>query len=117
VSRQAEYFRELNESSSSGYRRILKASVLIGGSSLISILFGILRTKVLALLIGREGMGLFGAYSSVTALVSAATGFGIQTSGVRQIAQSLERKILSKSLLSGMCCGGLRLPLALSGCC
>lgn len=43
---------------------------------------------MLAVLLGTEGMGLFGAYSSVTTLVSGITGMGISNSGVRQIAEA-----------------------------
>jgi len=74
---------------SSSYRQILKSSALIGGSSIINVLLGVVRTKVMAVLIGTEGMGLFGAFSSVTALVGGIAGMGINTSGVRQIAAAM----------------------------
>jgi enterobacterial common antigen flippase len=66
----------------------VKSSALIGGSSVINIVLGIIRTKALALFIGPSGMGLYGAYSSLTALVSSISGMGISTSGVRQIAEA-----------------------------
>ena len=72
---------------SSSFREILKSSVLIGGSSIISVLLATVRTKVMAVLIGTEGMGLFGAYASVTTMVSTLAGLGISSSGVRQIAE------------------------------
>jgi PST family polysaccharide transporter len=70
------------------YKEIVKSSALIGGTSVINVALGILRTKVLALLIGPAGMGLFSAFSSVTTLVSSVAGMGINTSGVRQIAEA-----------------------------
>ena len=73
----------------SSYRQILKSSALIGGSSFINILFSVVRTKVLAVFIGTEGIGLFGALSSVTSLVSGISGLGISNSGVRQIAAAV----------------------------
>jgi enterobacterial common antigen flippase len=73
---------------SSSYRQILKSSALIGGSSVVNVLFGIVRTKVLAVLIGTEGMGLFGAYGSLTTMVGGIAGMGISKSGVRQIAEA-----------------------------
>jgi len=73
----------------SSYRRVLKSSALIGGSSVVNVLLGIVRTKVLAMLIGTSGMGLFGAFSSVTTLVGGIAGMGINLSGVRQIAEAV----------------------------
>jgi len=70
------------------YKQILKSSALIGGSSVVNILLGIVRTKVLAVLIGTKGMGLFGAYTAVTTLISGIAGMGIGRSGVRQIAEA-----------------------------
>jgi enterobacterial common antigen flippase len=73
----------------SSYRQILKSSALIGGSSFINLALGLLRTKVLAVLIGTGGMGLFGTFNSITMLVSGIAGMGISTSGVRQIAEAV----------------------------
>jgi len=72
----------------SSYRRILKSSALIGGSSVLNVLLGIVRTKVLAVLIGANGMGLFGALSSLTTLAGGIAGMGINASGIRQIAEA-----------------------------
>ncbi len=43
---------------SSSYRQVLKTSSIIGGSSAINILIGLVRTKALALLLGSVGVGL-----------------------------------------------------------
>jgi PST family polysaccharide transporter len=66
----------------------MKSSSIIGGSSVINILIGIVRTKVLAVLLGPAGMGLVGVYGSITELVSTLAGMGITFSGVRQIAEA-----------------------------
>lgn len=63
--------------------------MVIGGSSIVTIALGFVRTKAIALLIGTEGMGLFGALNSVTTLVGGIAGMGISTSGVRQIAEAV----------------------------
>lgn len=69
------------------YGQILKSSALIGGSSAFNnVLLGIVRNKVMALLLGREGVGLFGLYGSVLDLTQSVAGMGINSSGVRQIA-------------------------------
>jgi antigen flippase len=69
--------------------QILKSSVLIGSSQALNIFFGILRTKVMALLLGPTGVGLLGLYSSISDLVRSVAGLGINTSGVRQIAEAV----------------------------
>ena len=72
------------------YRAILTSTLVMGGSSVASILLGIVRTKVLALLIGPAGVGLAGLYLSTTNLVTAIFGLGIGESGVRSIAAGAE---------------------------
>ena len=70
------------------YGQILKSSAMIGGSSVINIALGIIRTKVLALLLGPSGVGLFGLYSSIADMARGIAGMGINSSGVREIAES-----------------------------
>ena len=62
----------------------------MGGSSVIGILLGVVRTKALALLMGPSGVGLAGLYTSTTSLVIAIFGMGIGESGVRSMAASAE---------------------------
>ena len=70
------------------YSQILKSSALIGGSSVVVILIGIVRTKIMAILLGSAGFGLLGLCSSIVELVVAVAGMGINSSGVRQIAEA-----------------------------
>ena len=65
----------------SSYIQIFKSTALIGGSAVINALLGIVRTKALAVMIGTEGMGLFGVFSSVTTFVSGIAGMGVNSSG------------------------------------
>ncbi|PYV47486.1 MAG: hypothetical protein DMG92_16240 [Acidobacteria bacterium] len=71
------------------YGRILKSSALIGGSTAVNMLFGIMRTKAMALLLGPSGVGLLGIYGSISELARSVAGLGINNSGVRQIAESI----------------------------
>lgn len=75
------------EQTGSSYGQILKSTTLVGGSQVINILLGIIRTKFMAVLLGPAGIGLMGLYSAVTGTVGAMTGMGIGSSGVRQIAE------------------------------
>ena len=70
------------------YGQILKSSALVGGSSVLNIGIGILRTKVLAVLLGPAGFGLLSVYGSVVTLTQTFAGMGINSSGVRQIAEA-----------------------------
>jgi enterobacterial common antigen flippase len=72
----------------SSYRQILKSTTLIGGSQVINILLGIIRTKILAVLLGPSGVGLIGLYTSITGAIGTFAGMGIGSSGVRQIADA-----------------------------
>jgi PST family polysaccharide transporter len=55
----------------------------------VNILLGIVRTKVLALLLGPGGVGLIGIYSSILDIARNIAGMGINSSGVRQIAEAV----------------------------
>lgn len=70
------------------YGQILKSSALIGGSSAVNIVAGIVRTKAMALWIGPAGVGLLGLYDSILNLTQSIAGMGINSSGVRQIAEA-----------------------------
>jgi enterobacterial common antigen flippase len=71
------------------YGQILKSSALIGGSSLLNIGIGIVRTKVMAVLLGPIGVGLMGVYGSIADLALSIAGMGINGSGMRQIAEAV----------------------------
>ena len=70
------------------YRGILKATSLIGGSSLVKMLIGMVRTKFVAVMLGPTGVGLMGVYSSIVGIVSTVSEMGISNSGIRQIAEA-----------------------------
>lgn len=71
------------------YTQILKSTALIGGSSLITVGFSIIRNKAMALILGPEGVGLMAIYSSIADIGQAVAGLGVQSSGVRQIAEAV----------------------------
>ena len=68
--------------------KILKSSVLIGGSQIITLLLGVIRSKAIALLLGPTGFGLLGLLLSIKTTVSTFADLGIQRSGVREIAHT-----------------------------
>lgn len=74
---------------SRSYGQILKSSALVGGSQVANIAIGIGRTKAMALLLGPSGFGLFGLYGTIVSLTQTIAGMGINSSGVRQIAEAV----------------------------
>src|SRR5262249_50413682 len=73
---------------STSYSQILTSTAWVGGSSLVNIIIGIARTKAMAMLLGPSGFGLAGLYMSVASLAQSIAGMGINSSGVRQIAEA-----------------------------
>jgi len=71
------------------YGQILKSSALIGGSQVVNVAIRIVRTKALAVLLGPAGVGLMGVYESIASLAQSIAGMGINSSGVRQIAEAV----------------------------
>ncbi|MBO9197576.1 O-antigen translocase [Rhizobium sp. 16-449-1b] len=78
----------LNTAGRQSYTQILKSTVMIGGSSVVNIGFSVVRNKAMALMLGPEGVGLIGLYNATTDIVHSVAGFGLNASGVRQIAES-----------------------------
>ena len=77
----------MNETSAS-YRRILRSSSIIGGASFLNIAIGLVRTKVLAILLGPTGVGLVGLYRGLMETASSVATLGVNTVGTRQIAEA-----------------------------
>jgi enterobacterial common antigen flippase len=73
------------------YDEILKSSALIGVSQVLSILVRIVRTKMMAVLLGPAGIGLMGVLGVIEELASSIAGMGLRMSGVRQIADAAGR--------------------------
>lgn len=80
----------------SSARRILRASSIMGGSSIVTIACGIISAKLLAVRLGPEGVGLIGLLQSAQVLTAALAGMGLSSSGVRLIAMAHANKDLSE---------------------
>lgn len=74
------------------HRQILKSSSIIGGASVINILIGLFKIKVVAVLLGPAGIGLIGLLQNVMALSANVTSMGVGTVGTRQIAEANAKK-------------------------
>ena len=73
------------------YRQILRSSAIIGGSSIVSVLVVIGKTKIAALWLGPTGVGLIGLFNGIVGTISAVVGLGIGGAGTRQIAEAAAR--------------------------
>lgn len=74
----------------SSYRSIMKATSLFGGVQVFNIIIAIIRSKIIAVLLGPAGMGMVGLLSSTAGLISSLTNFGLGTSAIRDIAAANE---------------------------
>jgi antigen flippase len=79
----------MSDSGKKSYGEILKSSALIGGSAAMVMGFGAVRNKAMAVLLGTTGYGFFGMYITVSELARMLAGLGINSSGVRQIAEAV----------------------------
>ena len=77
--------------SESSYGTIVKSSSIIGGSQGLGYIIGLFRAKLVAVLIGPEGVGLVGIYNSIVRMGMTVSGMGMGSSGVRAIANARER--------------------------
>lgn len=70
----------------SSYRQIMKATSLFGGVQVFNILISVIRSKVVAVLLGPSGMGIMGLLNSTIGLIGSLTNFGLGTSAVKDVA-------------------------------
>lgn len=76
------------EENRESYKQIFKSTTIVGGAQIINIIIGIVRNKVIALLLGPSGVGIAGLFQAIIELVKNGTGLGINFSGVKSIAEN-----------------------------
>lgn len=76
-------------STNSSYEHIIKYTGIFGGIQGMNILVALLRNKIIAVLLGPNGMGLISLFNSTVRVMSDGTGLGIPISGVRNISEAL----------------------------
>ncbi|MDR2407072.1 MAG: oligosaccharide flippase family protein [Bacteroidales bacterium] len=72
----------------SNYKKGIKGTSLFGGVQVFIIITGMIKTKIVAVLLGPDGMGFMGLLTSTVNLISTYTNCGLATSAVREIAAS-----------------------------
>jgi len=74
------------------YQSVLKATSLFGGVQIISIIITIIRSKIIALLLGPEGVGISNLLSRPLQLITTATQLGLDKSAVKEISSQNKEK-------------------------
>lgn len=77
--------------SKNSYSHIVKYTGLLGGVQGINIMIGLVRNKLVAVLLGPSGVGLISLFTSAINLLASATNLGIATSAVKNISEAYER--------------------------
>jgi len=77
------------DTAAGSYRSILKSTSIIGGSSVLNILIGMVKTKFVAVLLGPSGVGYMSMLVQIASLVTTVSGMGLSSSGVRQVAEAV----------------------------
>jgi antigen flippase len=101
VSESSKLPAERKTTERGSYGQILTSSAVVGGSAALKIAIGIVRTKALAVLLGPAGFGLFGLFGSVADLSQNIAGMGVNSSGVRQIAEAVgssDNELIAKTV-------------------
>lgn len=78
------------ERQTDSYRHILKYTSLFGGIQGLNILVGMIRNKLVAVILGPNGMGLISLFNSTIKLVSDSTNMGVSVSGVKTLSEAYE---------------------------
>lgn len=72
----------------SSYRSIFKATSLFGGVQFFQILVSIIKSKIIAVLLGPEGVGIQGLFQSAVQVIQSVTSVGLQQSAVRDVSEA-----------------------------
>lgn len=75
-------------SKKTSYQQIIKSTTIFGGSQAFIILIGIIRTKIIAILLGPTGIGIIGIYQSIIDMMRSGFSLGLDTAGVKDIAET-----------------------------
>jgi O-antigen/teichoic acid export membrane protein len=76
----------MSKENQNSYRQIMKATSIFGGVQVFNIIIQVIRSKMVAILLGPAGMGLMGMLTATTGIISSLTNFGLGTSAVKDIS-------------------------------
>ncbi len=73
---------------SDNYSGIFKSTFLFGFVQIVRLLVGVVKNKLVAILLGTEGMGIMGLFNNALQLIKTGAGLGISQSAVRDISEA-----------------------------
>jgi O-antigen/teichoic acid export membrane protein len=77
----------MNQEHDESYSHVLKYTGVFGGVQGLNVLIGLVRNKIVAVLLGPGGMGLVSLFTTTISFISQATHLGISFSAVRHISE------------------------------
>ncbi len=80
------------------YHSILKYISMFGGVQIINVLIGLVRNKLVAVILGPNGFGFISLLNSTIKLISESTNLGISFTAVRQISDYFEQEDNEKTI-------------------
>ncbi len=72
----------------SKHKEILKGTSIFGGLQVFNILIALIRAKMIAILLGPEGVGLSGLYQNAMGMITFIASLGLNNSGIKYISES-----------------------------
>lgn len=76
--------------STSSYRNILKGTSIFGGVQIFNALIGVVRGKLVAMILGPEGMGISSLFVSTTSMLQQFSSLGLNLSALKEISVARE---------------------------
>jgi PST family polysaccharide transporter len=73
---------------SSTYKGIFKSTALFGFVQAFKVIIGIAKNKIVAVLLGPEGMGIIGIFQTAIQFIQTGAGLGVNQSAVRDISEA-----------------------------
>lgn len=74
------------ENTSASYKNILKTTSLFASVKVVTIIVNVIKNKVVAVLLGTNGVGLLGIFSTTLSVINTISDLGISKSSVRNIS-------------------------------
>ncbi|MDD4993936.1 MAG: oligosaccharide flippase family protein [Paludibacter sp.] len=87
-----------SESDKSSYNQILKTTSVFGAVKIFTVLINMFKSKIIAVFLGPQGMGIFGLLSYPLNLAVQLFGLGINTSGIPEVAKQKNEQDRSEIL-------------------
>ena len=72
----------------STYRQIFKATSIFGGVQVFKVVISVIKSKVIAVLLGPAGIGMLGLLTSALEMIKAIAGLGLDTGAVKEISEA-----------------------------